>query len=345
MVTADEKPQARDDVAGQDPAVTRRLDEMLLELQSQRDQLMRLTRAYATDAIQIGRFHRLAEAWNVRKIQAHVRGVVAAAPMLTDPFPHLVIHPLLPPEAFDLLLEAIPPDDFFEGEGSKPRQRDVRKLDSSTLPLLSMAIWRSLTRDVVIPVLAPAQVERFRPFAREYLRDSVGEEFVDEVLALPLRVQGCRLMLRRPDFMLPPHLDPRDKFINTLLYLARAGDPEAYGTQLFRVQQENFVASRANTYYPEDDGLRCELVKTVPYRGNLCLSFLNLGGGAHGAVVPADAQPADLRRLIFQFYMRPDRKALGALVNRLPTERQVAWTSRVDNKTRRKAREEAAVPS
>lgn len=325
MADADGKPLARGDGAGQDPTVAQRLDEMLLEVRSQRDQLTRLTRAYAADADQLARFHTLAEAWNVRKIQAHVRDVLAAAPVLTDPFPHLIIHPLLPREAFDLLLAAIPPDDFFEGDD--PRKRDVRKLESSTLPLLSMAIWRSLARDVVSPVLAPALAERFRPFAREFLSVSVGEEFVDEALALPLRPDGYRLMQRRPAFTLPPHLDPRDKFINSILYLARAGDPEAYGTQLFRVHQENFVASRANTYYPEDEGIRCELVKTVPYRGNLCLTFLNLGG-AHGAVIPADAQPADLRRLAFQFYMRAGRNELEALIDRLPAERQVSWKLR-----------------
>lgn len=337
MANADEGP-TREDVAAQDPVVNRRLDEMLLEVQSQRDQLMRLTRAHAADAAQLDRFHLLAEAWNVRKIQTHVREVVAAAPMIEDPFPHLIIHPLLPPESFDLLIEAIPPEDFFEGDN--PRKRDVRKLESSTLPLLSMAIWRSLARDVVRPVLAPAQAERFRPFAREYLRVSVGEEFVDDALALPLRPDGYRLMLRRPTFTLPPHLDPRDKFINSLLYLAREGDPDAYGTQLFRVHQENFVATRANTYYPEDEGIRCELVKTVPYRGNLCLTFLNLGG-AHGAVIPADAQPPDLRRLAFQFYMRADRKELEALIDRLPAERQVAWKLR---ETRSKVREGAGAP-
>ena len=337
MADVDEKPP-RDDIAAQDPVVTRRLDEMLLEVQNQRDQLMRLTRAYTASAAQMDRVRLLAEVWNVRTIQAHVREVLAAAPMLTDPFPHLVLHPFLPPEAFDLLIEAIPPEDFFEGDN--PRKRDLRKLDSSPLPLLSMAIWRSLAHDVIRPVLAPAQAERFRPFAREYLRASVGEEFVDEALALPLRPEGYRLMLRRPGFTLPPHLDPRDKFINSLLYLARAGDPEAYGTQLFRVHQENFAASLANTYYPEDEGIRCELVKTVPYRGNLCLTFLNLGG-AHGAVIPADASPADLKRLAFQFYMRADRKELEALIGRFPAERQVAWRLR---ETRSKVREAAKVP-
>jgi hypothetical protein len=99
------------------------------------------------------------------------------------------------------------------------------------------------------------------------------------------------------------------------------------------VHRKDFVASWANTYYPEAEGLRCELAKTVPFRGTLCLSFLNLGG-AHGAGLPADAQPADLRRFAFQFYIGPDREALNVLVDRLPPDLQVAWRRRVKKKDR-----------
>ena len=333
---------ASDGVPAQIAALTQRLDEMLREVQGQREELSRLTRAYAIDAQQLDRLRVVSELWKVHAIQAHIREVVRAAPVLTDPFPHLIIEPLLPPDAFNVLMEAIPADDFFDGD----KHLDIRGigLSSCILPLFSKVIWRSLRREVVGEVLGPAVAERFRPFAREFLRVSVGEEFVDEALALPLYPHGLRLMLRRPGWRLPPHLDPRDQFISTLLYLARPEEPETYGTQLFRVDQENFVAGCANTYFPEGDGLRCELAKTLPYRGNLCLSFLNLGGGAHGAAVPADAQPADLRRLVFQFYMGPEPEVLAALVDRLPAERQIAWTRKVKGKGRVKSKDRLTMP-
>ena len=149
-------------------------------------------------------------------------------------------------------------------------------------------------------------------------------------------------MLRRRGWTLRPHCDPRDQFISTLLYLAPPGEGDTYGTQLFRVLQDNFVPGWANTYYPEDEGVACELAKTMPYRGNLCLSFLNLGGGAHGASVPEDAQPPDLRRLAFQFYMGPDREQLDPIIARLPPDLQLAWTRRVKNQERRALRKAAA---
>ena len=159
------------------------------------------------------------------------------------PFPHLMIDRLLPAAAFDVLLEAIPPEEFFDGED--PRHRDLKGPARSPLPPFSKAIWSSLSRDVVAGVLGPALAERFRPFAADSLGVSVGEEFVDEALALPLETRGLRIMLRRPGWELPPHLDPRDQFMTTLLYLARPDEPEQYGTQLFRVHREHFVATWA----------------------------------------------------------------------------------------------------
>ena len=316
------------------------VDETLRQLEEQRAELTRLRRAQALDLEAVDRIKSIEDVWKPAAIAAHVRSVVADAPVHTDPFPHLVLEPLLPPEAFRVLVDAVPPEEFFEGE----KHLDLRGIGKSTtiVPLFSRIIWGSLRNDVIDCALAPALAERLRPFARELLRHSVGDELVEETLALPLHPHGLRLMLRRRGWTLRPHCDPRDQFISTLLYLAPPGEGDTYGTQLFRVLQDNFVPGWANTYYPEDEGVACELAKTMPYRGNLCLSFLNLGGGAHGASVPEDAQPPDLRRLAFQFYMGPDREQLDPIIARLPPDLQLAWTRRVKNQERRALRKAAA---
>ena len=316
------------------------VDETLRQLEEQRAELTRLRRAQALDLEEVDRIKSIEDVWKPAAIAAHVRSVVADAPVHTDPFPHLVLEPLLPPEAFRVLVDAVPPEEFFEGE----KHLDLRGIGKATtiVPLFSRIIWGSLRNDVIDCALAPALAERLRPFARELLRHSVGDELVEETLALPLHPHGLRLMLRRRGWTLRPHCDPRDQFISTLLYLAPPGEGDTYGTQLFRVLQDNFVPGWANTYYPEDEGVACELAKTMPYRGNLCLSFLNLGGGAHGASVPEDAQPPDLRRLAFQFYMGPDREQLDPIIARLPPDLQLAWTRRVKNQERRALRKAAA---
>ena len=60
-------------------------------------------------------------------------------------------------------------------------------------------------------------------------------------------------MLRRPGYYLGPHRDPKRAMLTCLLYLAREGDSEAHGTQIFRVRDDG-EASYKQTYYPEDEG-------------------------------------------------------------------------------------------
>src|SRR5439155_24216024 len=125
-----------------------------------------------------------------------------------------------------------------------------------------------------------------------------GEAFVTESNTLPQAVSGGLLMLRRPGYFIGPHRDPKRAFITCLFYLAREGDNEAYGTQIFRVLNDR-EAPYKQTYYPEQDGLKCELVKVVPFKANTMLVCLN-SGGAHGAVIPSD-EPAGVERYSYQF--------------------------------------------
>jgi len=132
-------------------------------------------------------------------------------------------------------------------------------------------------------------------------------------------------MLRRAGYHLDPHRDPKRSMLTCLLYLARSGDSEAHGTQLFRVIDDR-EASYKQTYYPEADGCRCELVTVVPFRPNTMLVFMN-SRGAHGATIPADAGD-DLERYAYQFYVAPENAALGALIRELPRERRTMWQNK-----------------
>ena len=80
------------------------------------------------------------------------------------------------------------------------------------------------------------------------------------------------------------------------------------------------------TYYPEQHGARCELVKVVPFRANSMLVFVN-SGGAHGARIPDDAPP-ELERYWYQFYVGPGLDELASLIADLPPDRQAMWRER-----------------
>jgi hypothetical protein len=91
--------------------------------------------------------------------------------------------------------------------------------------------------------------------------------------------------------------------VTTLLYLARPGEPEAYGTHLYRSDRP-VAGAQERTYYPysENEEGRCERVATIPFRANTALMFANVG--LRGAEIPASA-PADLERYSIQFYIGP----------------------------------------
>jgi hypothetical protein len=116
--------------------------------------------------------------------------------------------------------------------------------------------------------------------------------------------------------------------LTCLMYLAARGDDESYGTKIFRVTGDQ-ESSYTQTYYPEQNGATCELVKTVPFRPNSMLVFLN-GTGAHGVDIPADA-PADLQRFSYQFYVGPEGESLGALIAALPEERRELWKGKSES--------------
>jgi hypothetical protein len=113
--------------------------------------------------------------------------------------------------------------------------------------------------------------------------------------------------------------------LTCLLYLAREGDNDAYGTQLFRVSNDA-EATYKTTFYPEAEGRTCELVKVVPFKPNTMLVSLN-SRGAHGATIPADA-PAGLERYAYQFYVAPLNEGLAALIKSLPPGPRDRWQNR-----------------
>src|SRR5688572_14712058 len=151
-------------------------DAIAKELEEQREEVRRWTRARAVDSEQLDRLRNLASVWDAAAVAQHVRDAVAAAPLLTDPFPHLIIEPLLPDTAFRALVDSVPADEFFEG-GKHLNLRGLG-LSTSPVPLMTFLVWRSLRYDIIGPVLGPAIAERFRPHARDFLRISLGPEFV-----------------------------------------------------------------------------------------------------------------------------------------------------------------------
>lgn len=262
---------------------------------------------------------RLPEVLDPPRIRAHVTAAIDAATLIDDPFPHLVVSGVLPEDAYRLVRRAIPPTAFF-GDADPVKQNLRIPIDRG--PALATRVWHFVDREVAHEAIVPAVTRRFADHLEQHYTALFGADFVAAAAALTQAPSGGRVMLRRPGYRLAPHRDPKRAMLTCLMYLARAGDDEGFGTDLYRVHDEH-ESSYAQTYYPEEAGSPCELVARVPYRPNSMLVFLN-GRGAHGASIPSDA-PRDLERFAYQFYVGPDADELAALVARLPEARQSAW--------------------
>jgi len=256
------------------------------------------------------------------RILAHVRRAIASAEIRHDPCDYIVVDRLLPDDVYELLITAIPPAPFFDDRD--PIKRNV-VFPITFAPQLTMRVWNFMDGVVAGKGIAPAAVEKFHDALQDHYDTIFGPESRERANQLPRRGSGGRLMLRRPGYHLAPHRDPKRSLITCLMYLARPGDSETYGTQIFRVIGDH-EASYKQTYFPEEEGRRCEVVKTVPFRANSMLIFLN-SRGAHGATIPAEAPP-ELERYTYQFYVTPKAEALTAFVKTLTPERRARWVNK-----------------
>ena len=246
-------------------------------------------------------------------VGAHVERAVAASPLDLDPFPHIVVPEWLPREVYDLMIKAIPPAVFFADDGPARQQLAV---PVPFAPAWQRLAWRFISDHIVRQSLARALTARFKDVLDDYIRS-----FCPAAGPLQLSASGGRLMLRRPGYVIAPHRDPKWGFLTALAYLARDKDNEAYGTQLYRVANDEDAPS-AKPYYVDE--ARCTLVRHVPFRANTLLVFLN-STGAHGATIPADAQPANLERYVFQFRLGPHSDEMSRLLAAMPDSVRASW--------------------
>jgi hypothetical protein len=230
-----------------------------------------------------------------------------------------VIEQVLPPDFYELLSRAIPPAEMFPDRDPVKQDWEMEALDRA--PELTRRVWSFFDTRIVPEVLAPAIFARFRSAVVDHYAQTGGDRFGAAAADIPHRTVAGRIQLRRPGYHLRPHLDPKRVVITGLLYLAREGDREDYGTQLFRVSGP-FTQSGMKTFFPEEAGLTCEVARSVPFRANTLLAFVN-SGAAHGATLPADA-PLD-ERYAFQFYIKPDDGRLKKLLLELPEEIREDW--------------------
>jgi len=254
---------------------------------------------------------------------ARVAGAaVERAELRMDPFPHAVIEDLFPRSFYKALVHAIPPVELFE---DKPVNHQQLPVPFTLGPAYSRRVWSFMT-EVVERVMVPLLVDKFRAPLETWIAENWPALAADP-LGPPMELHGNagRVMRRRRGYNIPPHRDPKWGFLTCLVYLARSGDPETWGTGLYAVDEDQEAQGALPHWI---DPTICRLVREVPFKANSALVFLN-SSGAHGASIPADAEPADLERYAYQFRVGPTRDSIAALMKLLPQERQPAWAGKL----------------
>jgi hypothetical protein len=248
----------------------------------------------------------------------YIAAAIERAPLKLEPFPYTVVDDILPPRLYKCLLRGIPPVELFAGKVSHKQHLDV---PFGLAPKYSHRVWRFMA-DVVIPeIVAPAIIAKFRPSIDDWIsRNWPGLP----PSSVELHGSGGRIMLRRRGYRIAPHRDPKWGFITCILYLARPHDSEAWGTQIYAVEGDQ-EAKNAAPYWI--DPRNCRLVEDVANRPNRMLVFLN-STGAHGAHIPADAQPETLERYIYQVRVGPTLDCISMLKSMLPEERRSLWAGK-----------------
>ena len=247
------------------------------------------------------------------RVPAHVRAVVAAAPLESDPCPYVVLDDLLTDDVYDTMVAAIPPPLFFE---HLTVTRQDLKVPFEFVPRYQQEVWQAFQTRVVMKALVPALSDKFQDSLDLLVRNQwpgVVDSMTDA--GISLQSAAARVMRRRPGYEIKPHRDPHWTFLTCILYLTKRDDRQLYGTQLCRLQHEQEFPTHSPFWVPEDD---VEVVREVPGRPNSAVVFLN-STGAHRASIPADAPP-ETDRYIYQVQLGPERAVRDALTARLPAD-------------------------
>ena len=251
------------------------------------------------------------------RIRSHVAGAVAATPRASEPFPHVLIDKLLPDDAYDQLVKAIPPRVFFEHLDQDHQEVMV---PSDLAPLLSREIWAAFYGRVVTEALVPGLVDKFRePLDRLVNRYwPTYQSLADADIRLELLMS--RILLRRPGYEIKPHRDPRWAFVTCLVYLPPRNAEQFFGTQLCSVRREPEHRSHGALWM---DDIDVDVVTSVPGRPNTALAFVN-GTGAHRASIP-DTATSDTERYIYQLQLGPSVANQRRLLASMPADEVAHW--------------------
>jgi hypothetical protein len=111
---------------------------------------------------------RLSELLVPSRIAANTRAAVAAAELVTDPFPHVVVENWLPADVYRAIVEAVPPAVCFASEKEPARHRLMVPFPLG--PTYCRQVWAFVANEIVACVLRDALAKKFADAIRDFMR-------------------------------------------------------------------------------------------------------------------------------------------------------------------------------
>lgn len=257
-------------------------------------------------------------------VERHVRQAFANIEVLQEPFPYAVVDDVLPQWLYEALLTGLPPTELYADRDVNRQQLTV---PFDLAPRYSQLVWKFMTQTVVDHVLRPVLLEAFAPSLHAWIHESFPAVDPDAIAGLEIKSSEGRIMYRKRGYYIRPHRDPNWGMITGILYLAKPGDDERWGTDLYTVD-DDVKAPSVTPYWIKEE--RCHHVRLVENRPNRLLLFIN-SKGAHGARIPEGLADAEVERSIYQFKLTPRTKAMNMLISTLPEGEQQAWQGKITN--------------
>lgn len=273
------------------------------------------------DAAQAGERAALETVLADSRLSDHITAAIAGSAIELEPFPHCVVDGLLPTAYYDALIAGLPPLELF---ADRPTNKQQLVVPFDRAPEYSTRVWEHMARCVAEQIMGPAIADKFRGALQRWLRDALAAGDQNVLDGVELNCSDGRILLRRRGYRILPHRDPKWGFMTCLVYLARPGDDERWGTQLYAVD-DDAEAGDAKPHWIGDE--RCRLARDVTFLPNRALIFLN-SRGAHGALISEDAEPKDLERYIYQFRVGAEHRSMDRLLKKLPPEHRASWAGK-----------------
>lgn len=238
-----------------------------------------------------------------------------------EPFPHLVIENALEGGLYEALAAEFPQDEWVRAAMHVSHRDQMQARDVLAHPEVS-GLWKAFVRLHTSPEFYRDLVRHFGLFIRRqypWLEEEIGkplEEWrtgIRDPLAATLPEvcldcqPGLNVVHSSPLSVRSAHLDASNKLLTGLFYMRIDGDNSPGGDfVLYRPRREPAPFRTAVTI-DEDD---LEPVKTVAYRPNTAVFFMNTPRAIHGVTVRgATPIPRRLVNLVAGLYTLP-RKTL-----------------------------------